>query len=171
MARFSKVPVPEKAPRATCHPELRHYAHGLCVDCYQREHPKDMIKVRVRRSNYYQRNKKEIGRKNRRWFRDNPGRERIYHLKSNYGLTVEQFETMVKAQNEACAICHRKFETQTPSVDHDHETDIVRGLLCRTCNQNLGWFEKVSLIEVLTYLERGRECQPKQSKESEQQTS
>ena len=41
------------------------------------------------------------------------------------------------AQGEACAICRERFG-QTPRIDHDHETDEVRGLLCHRCNVDHG---------------------------------
>lgn len=155
-ARFSKVhALPANIRRASCHPALRHYARGLCINCYQKEHPRDPQTIKTEKANYFQINKMERSRKNRAWFRENPGKERTYHLKSNYGLTNEQFETILLEQENCCAICHRAFQNQTPSVDHDHDTTVVRGLLCRTCNQNLGWFEKVSIKDLLSYLERG----------------
>ena len=158
-ARFSKVhPLPEGTRRANCHPGLRHYAGGLCINCYQKEHPRDPQKVAAVKVDYEQRHRKERTRKNRCWFRENPGKERIYHLKSNYDLTPERFEEILKSQNYACALCHVLFNGQTPSVDHDHVTGIVRGLLCRTCNLHLGWLEKIigKFNEVISYLERGK---------------
>lgn len=37
-----------------------------------------------------------------------------------------------------CAICG---STEKPHIDHDHETGVVRGTLCRTCNIGLGMFK------------------------------
>ena len=74
---------------------------------------------------------------------------RANHLKYNYGLTPEQYEKMLEEQNGTCAICkmpetwtHKKTgKVASLSVDHDHETGKIRGLLCRDCNQSIGKFK------------------------------
>jgi hypothetical protein len=61
-------------------------------------------------------------------------------MKKRYGLTIEQYEQILANQNYACAIC----ETKTPKglgkfeVDHCHQTNQIRGLLCRKCNSGIG---------------------------------
>lgn len=79
-------------------------------------------------------------------------RNREYHLMKNYGLTVDDYNRMVTAQNGRCAIC----STDTPArgrlhVDHDHITGKVRQLLCSRCNGALGWYEKYS-ENIINYL-------------------
>lgn len=65
--------------------------------------------------------------------------QRWYYLKKAFGLTREDFERLLTAQNNCCAICARLFsEEREPCVDHDHKTSAVRGLLCRNCNFALG---------------------------------
>ena len=74
----------------------------------------------------------------------NPTSRRKYSLSSNYNLTVEQFDEMVAAQENKCAICgtpgtetaHKKLY-----VDHCHKTKLVRKLLCGMCNSGLGYFK------------------------------
>lgn len=75
-------------------------------------------------------------------------------LLKRYGLTTEQWESMKKAQNGACAICGDKPTEKNFHVDHCHSTGRVRGLLCVGCNTALAWFEKVHgrLDKVLSYL-------------------
>jgi len=63
-------------------------------------------------------------------------RGKRYHL---YGLTEEDVETLRAAQEYGCAICRRPLE-ESEVVDHCHETDQVRGLLCSLCNSGLGFF-------------------------------
>jgi len=60
--------------------------------------------------------------------------------KFKYGITPEEFQGKIASQNNQCAICHREFDT-TPHVDHSHNTKEIRGLLCRSCNLALGYFE------------------------------
>ena len=66
-----------------------------------------------------------------------------YHIKKTFGVTLEQYGEMFTRQNGVCAICKNECKTHTRlTVDHDHETDKVRGLLCFRCNTSLEWTEK-----------------------------
>lgn len=69
---------------------------------------------------------------------------RGFMLLPRYGITIAEYDAMLASQNGVCAICKRvppssrilKF-----SVDHDHETGEVRGLLCQRCNMALHYLE------------------------------
>ncbi len=63
-----------------------------------------------------------------------------------YGLTGTDWIVMMIAQDYACAICRKEFyffykTSCTAHIDHNHFTGRVRGLLCHTCNVNLGRLE------------------------------
>lgn len=56
-----------------------------------------------------------------------------------YGIPPEAYDQLYAAQGNACALCRRATgKTRRLSVDHDHVTGLVRGLLCRPCNDLLG---------------------------------
>jgi len=63
-----------------------------------------------------------------------------------YGMTVAEYDEMLVKQGGKCAVCVRPERKQRGdqilrlSVDHDHDTGEVRGLLCSTCNTGLGQF-------------------------------
>lgn len=59
-------------------------------------------------------------------------------LKHYYGLSVEAYELMKLQQKGKCAICQKTISGKNLHVDHDHETDEVRGLLCSNCNTGIG---------------------------------
>lgn len=60
-------------------------------------------------------------------------------IKGQYGLQDGQYEALYEAQGRKCAICQRATgASRRLSVDHDHKTGLVRGLLCRPCNSMLG---------------------------------
>lgn len=56
-----------------------------------------------------------------------------------YGITAEQYWKLYEYQGRCCYICQRAKGTARKrlSVDHDHNTGLVRGLLCSPCNRNV----------------------------------
>lgn len=69
--------------------------------------------------------------------------ERRSKLKKQYGITPEEYDTMLTAQGGGCAICGAKEpggRTRYFPVDHCHATGVIRGLLCTKCNRGLGLF-------------------------------
>lgn len=62
-------------------------------------------------------------------------KRREAHLKRTYGITLEQWHSILANQGGVCAICSREPRgIEVFTTDHDHVTGIVRGILCRYCN-------------------------------------
>lgn len=60
-----------------------------------------------------------------------------------YGLTPEAYAQM-KVTDPVCAMCGEDGSAVglgSLEIDHNHTTLEIRGLLCRTCNLFLGWYE------------------------------
>lgn len=80
----------------------------------------------------------------RRLASEDPLHLRRWRLLTHYGLTVEDYQAMLAKQQGLCAICRRPPNGGKHSgllvVDHDHDTNKVRGLLCDPCNRGLGQF-------------------------------
>lgn len=78
------------------------------------------------------------------------------NLRRNYGVTLEQYNTMFASQNGCCALCgdHQSLFNKRLSVDHDHSTGKVRQLLCHHCNTALGAFDEnpILLKKAVKYL-------------------
>jgi hypothetical protein len=78
-----------------------------------------------------------------KWAKDNPAEHSAayarYRRKSLYGVTEEQFQAMLKGQNNACGICKK---VKPLGVDHNHTTGKVRGLLCQKCNHAIGLLDE-----------------------------
>lgn len=79
------------------------------------------------------------------------GKERQYSL-AKYGLTPDQYDAMFLAQSGLCAICknpevnidHNTKTIRALAVDHCHDTERVRKLLCSNCNMGIGLFKHSS---------------------------
>ncbi|UVK63353.1 endonuclease VII [Mycobacterium phage Shygu2] len=55
-----------------------------------------------------------------------------------YGITADEYWAIYEHQGGYCYICRRaNGKRKRLSVDHDHATGIVRGLLCTACNRNV----------------------------------
>ena len=63
-------------------------------------------------------------------------------LMTEYGMTPQDYVDLFEKQNGCCAICQCEESghnaTDRLLIDHNHETDTVRGLLCSSCNLMLG---------------------------------
>ncbi len=65
----------------------------------------------------------------------------LWHArKRKYGIDKETFQSMFAEQEGRCAICSVGIEERDAHVDHDHQTNRVRGLLCGSCNRGIGMF-------------------------------
>jgi len=84
-------------------------------------------------------------------------------LKATYGLTSAAYQELLVQQGGVCAICrgpetvvdYRTGRVRHLHVDHDHETNRIRGLLCHACNLGVGNFrdDVTRLRRAVDYLE------------------
>ncbi|MDX3260741.1 endonuclease VII domain-containing protein [Streptomyces sp. MI02-2A] len=76
------------------------------------------------------------------WREEKKRRKQAAHEKrvqNVYGLGEGDYDVIYKGQDGRCAICQRATgASRKLSVDHNHKTGEVRGLLCRVCNNLLG---------------------------------
>lgn len=100
--------------------------------------------------------------------RGEPERENLKYRCNSFGTTVEWYDRIFAEQDGLCALCEKQ-ETHPVrkggkprrlAIDHDHEANRVRGLLCFRCNtalhqlelNGLGWAERA-----VAYLKKFRE--------------
>jgi hypothetical protein len=99
-------------------------------------------------------------KKHNEWKSSNPQRMNELALRARFkafGLTTEQYNELVEFQQGACAICRKPCVSgQRLSVDHDHETDEVRGLLCKHCNAAMGMLKEDEdiIFNMMEYLKK-----------------
>lgn len=105
--------------------------------------------------------KLETIERKRKWKLANPEKLKLSgrkaQLKRKYGITIEDYNRMLLAQNGHCALCDKTPEDERDkvlSVDHCHETRRVRGLLCNIHNRALGAFgdNEEGLLKAIAYL-------------------
>ena len=100
--------------------------------------------------------KKEKAAYNRQYHQENKdsiaAKKSEDHLKFKYGLTEEEYQSILEAQDGCCSIClkHHTESTKRLAVDHIHDSNAsgvdynrgvpsaVRGLLCDKCNRGIG---------------------------------
>lgn len=91
---------------------------------------------------YYQKNKVRIDAQNNAWRAANPEEYaktvRKSHLKQLFNITPEEYDRKFEEQGGVCACCGSPPGKKRLGVDHDHETGVVRSLLCDNCNQGIG---------------------------------
>lgn len=100
--------------------EVRLYVLGWCIDCRRAYRRKRSAKDR--------------------------GYRHVWRLANHFGLTVDEYDALLAAQGGVCAVCKRaeskidfrSKQAHALSIDHDHTTNVARGLLCNTCNRGLG---------------------------------
>jgi hypothetical protein len=76
-------------------------------------------------------------------------------LKRNYGITLEEYQQMLRKQG-GCAICGKNEGLKEMPVDHCHKTGNIRGVLCHWCNKGLGQFfdNPSTLRKAADYIDR-----------------
>jgi hypothetical protein len=98
---------------------------------------------------------------NRAHRQDNADLYRDKELRRNFGITLVQYREKLAEQGGVCAICgsdeiaERKGKKLKLAVDHDHDTDVVRGILCIACNTGIGKLNDspARLRDAVKYLE------------------
>lgn len=124
---------------------------GYCCSCSSEIHKQQMHKNPKQRTAHRARENKRTADQRRKW--------RASHLRSKYGMSEEDYETLLANQDGVCAICKKDQKQRRLAVDHCHTTGVVRGLLCDACNHGIGKFKDNPdlLIAAANYLKEANE--------------
>lgn len=128
---------------------------------YHRTKKKRAPLLRAASSRFYFKHREKCVLRNKLWVKKNYAYTLEYRrrltLQKNFGITIEQYDEMLKSQNGKCAVCFKICTTgRRLAVDHCHKTKKVRGLLCSKCNRGLGLFNDSQhlLKAAIEYLEK-----------------
>ena len=135
-----------------------------CSDCAV-EKPLEAFAIQSSRPSGRQSKCREChNRAAKRSYAKHKDKRRDWHLKTTFGITLTEYETMLVSQKGRCVICGREELTAHTrggkgairlAVDHCHDTGVVRGLLCRNCNTAIGKLrhDPALLRAAINYLE------------------
>ena len=76
---------------------------------------------------------------------------------SNYNISKEDYDLLLKKQNYKCAICGLILKGgKHTHIDHDHKTNEFRSVLCNSCNGLIGFaFENPFILaNSINYLKK-----------------
>lgn len=114
---------------------------------------KEKIKLKRNTPEYRERenirkNTPESREFSKQWQKDN---KEILHLRLIKKKYKVDYATLFEEQNGCCKICkrHQSEFKKKLAVDHCHETNTVRGLLCPKCNTGIGQFnDDIELMKI-----------------------
>jgi hypothetical protein len=104
-------------------------------------------KLAYRRA-WYQKNRERVCEQHREWwsknreklnadarehYPDSKNGQLVRHRRRKYNIDEKTFIGMVEAQGGKCLICG-EIPNKNLSVDHNHITGKIRGLICNSCN-------------------------------------
>ena len=93
-------------------------------------------------------NKDKIRKYAKSYYDRYPETMKLKSIKNRYGVSKEEYYEMLEAQEGKCGVCKQE---KILHVDHCHDTNRFRGLLCNSCNTKLGWAEN-NLETILEYI-------------------
>ena len=78
------------------------------------------------------------------------------HVLKKHGISEEEYQAKFEEQSGVCAICLHPPKKKRLHIDHDHKTNLNRGLLCWKCNLGLGlWNDnRERYLRAVEYLDK-----------------
>lgn len=136
----------------------RKYKYGRHSQCKKCKSKKEYSRVSATPEKRAKNNKRA-----KTWRENNPDRYKNIVFNSTWRslgipFTKEMYNQLLEKQKGVCAICQKveiiKEKKIRLAVDHNHETNVVRGLLCGKCNRALGLLNDDSelLLKASLYL-------------------
>lgn len=119
---------------------------GECKSCFR-----ELAKARydsaraVERTEKWRKANPERYADYRREYQSRPERKRAMrdlYYRRTFGISADEFDELLEEQGGGCAICGKPPDRAGGMhLDHDHETGVIRGILCQPCNHAVGLFQ------------------------------
>lgn len=151
-------------PRSEFAPSAAVRGNGYCRPChrdYYRERERDPVVRAAQRKRARDKIRIDPERSRRLTLRT-----RNKDLRIRYGITLAEYDARLSAQGGVCACCQSAApgypSGRSFAVDHDHETGVIRGLICSKCNKGIGLLgdNAAGVAKALAYLRRGTHADP-----------
>ena len=125
--------------------------------------------VKLAKRKYFENNRDRELQKLKDWKIKNPDKVKAGNIRNLYGLDDIKYKNMIMEQDNCCAICNksqlenvvdvRNNKPRDLSVDHNHVTGVIRGLLCYHCNLAVGMLKDQLVIaeRLVEYLRKHEE--------------
>lgn len=134
---------------------LKQSGNILCTSCNIEKPKKDFVPSR---QDCLRAECKECAKK---YNKSSFAKRKNSQLQKIYGISLDQYNELLKKQDYKCAVCkrpHTDFKNSL-AVDHAHggpQAGAIRGLLCDTCNRFVVWKHNTSelLRNAAEYLDR-----------------
>lgn len=130
--------------------------HPRCKDCKKKEYNEKHDHKLDIATRFYHRHQKRLKQERKENY--DKLQKKAYHLKSMYGLSMDDYNALLEKQMNTCAICSTHFTELKKGlfVDHCHDTGKVRGLLCSACNSAIGLLKenRYLFLTCVEYLDR-----------------
>lgn len=109
------------------------------------------------RKRYYDSHKEQ----SKKYYNSRKKHFKEWHLKRAYNITAQENTKMLIQQNNSCKICGNEFTgipPFRPHVDHDHQTNKIRGLLCNNCNVGIGMLndDPTTIRNAIKWIQKGK---------------
>jgi hypothetical protein len=128
-----------------------------CTKCKQVKDLSLFFKDKQKKDNLGSQCKECVTKQTTEYSKNNRENTRFNQLKFTTGVDKKLYLDLLSLQNNKCAICKAEFGITKKkfSVDHCHETNLIRGLLCVRCNFGIGYFlDNISLLQnAIEYLQ------------------
>lgn len=125
------LPLPSFAKNAHEWDKLQHTCNSCHTELYK---------------TWYREHKRYKSDRTKEYAKAHPETRRKAQLKFRFGMSLEEYDAIFASQGGVCAICKGAPNGKNLCVDHDHETEEVRGLLCHECNAMLGFAKNSTAI-------------------------
>jgi hypothetical protein len=127
----------------------------------QKYYRNNMAKCKERAAVYHAANIEKIRVQQKEWNKKHRNKKHVYELSYKHKVPHHVVLEKIRSANGKCEICGGISPNRKRlALDHDHETNQIRGMLCAHCNNGLGMFKdnRKILKKAIKYLEKYKEA-------------